>query len=248
MKSLNYRLAAIILVLVLSIVYPAVVFANSAEPPGFTVIVPNPPHDLSLAIHLSDYQETEPILLSKERKGWEAYYRFFYHMSPLRNKNLEGAVLMVQSSDKSFQCLLPASTFKMYNNLLTLDLEKESLKTGQSPLRIPLLVSMRVVLTLIIEGFIFLLFGYRKKASWIAFLIINLITQGGLNALLTGPNLGSYWMIGFLFGEIIILITETIAFASLVKEHKKGKAVLYTILANITSLIVGGLLISHLPV
>lgn len=246
-KADNY-IVLVILILVLSIAYPAGVFANSAEPPGFTVIVSNPPADLSLAIRLSDDQELDPILLSKERKGWEAHYRFFYHMSPLRNKNLEGAILVVQSSEKSFQCLVPASTFKMYNNLLTLDLEKESLKTGQSPLRVPLLVFMRVTLTLIIEGLIFLLFGYRKKASWIAFLIINLITQGGLNALLTGPNLAPYWVIGFIFGEIIILVTEAIAFASLVKEYKKGKAVLYTILANTASLIAGGFLISYLPV
>lgn len=244
----NKHLILVILIIALSIAYPAGVFANSAEPPGLTVIVSNPPADLSLFIRFSDTQEAAPVLLSKERKGWEAHYRFFYHMIPLRNKNLEGAVLMVQSSEKSFQCALPTSTFKMYNNLLTLDFEQESLKIGQSPLRVPLLVSMRVVLTLIIEGMIFLLFGYRKKASWIAFLIINLITQGGLNALLTGPNLSPYWMIGFILGEIIVLITETIAFASLVKEFRKGKAVLYSISANTASLIAGGYLISYLPV
>jgi len=244
----NKHLILVILIIALSIAYPAGVFANSAEPPGLTVIVSNPPADLSLFIRFSDAQEAAPVLLSKERKGWEAHYRFFYHMIPLRNKNLEGAVLMVQSSEKSFQCALPASTFKMYNNLLTLDFEQESLKIGQSPLRVPLLVSMRVVLTLIIEGMIFLLFGYRKKASWIAFLIINLITQGGLNALITGPNLSPYWVIGFIFGEIIILIAEAIAFASLVKEFKKGKAVLYSVLANTASLIAGGFLISYLPV
>ena len=55
-------------------------------------------------------------------------------------------------------------------------------------------------------------------------------------------------MIGFLFGETIILVTESIAFASLVKEFRKGKAVLYSILANTASLVAGGYLISYLPV
>ncbi|SHI45536.1 hypothetical protein [Lutispora thermophila] len=238
----------VILIFVLSAIYPAGVFANSAEPPGFTIIVSNPPADLSLYILFPDEQGVAPILLSKEGKGWEAYYRFYYHMNPTRSKNLEKAVLKVQSDEKSFQCPLPTTTFKMYNNLLTLDLEQESLKIGQSPLRVPLLVSMRVVFTLIIEGLIFILFGYRKKDSWITFFIINLITQGGLNVLLTGPDLANYWVIAFIFSEIIVIVTEAIAFASLVKEFKKRKAVLYAILANIASLIAGGLLISYLPV
>ena len=177
MKNFNHYIVFIVLITLLIVLFPVDTFANSAEPPGLTVIVSNPPADLSLFIRFSDAQEAAPVLLSKERKGWEAYFRFFYHMSPLKNKNLEGAVLIVQSSEKSFECLLPASTFDMYNNLLTLDFQQDSIKIGQFPLRVPLLVSMRVILTLIIEGSVFFLFGYRKKASWAAFLAINLITQ-----------------------------------------------------------------------
>ena len=94
------------------------------------------------------------------------------------------------SPEKSFECLLPASTFDMYNNLLTLDFQQESIKIGQFPLRVPLLVSMRVILTLIIEGSVFFICCVERKE--LGCLAINLITQGGLNALLTGPNLGPY--------------------------------------------------------
>ena len=187
-------------------------------------------------------------MLSKQQKAWESYYRFFYHMSPLGNDNLDGAVLIVKSNEKNFQCPLPAATFNTYNNLLTLDMETENLTIGQSPLRAPLLVAMRIILTLVIEGVIFFLFGYRKKTSWIAFFAINMVTQGALNAMLTGPSLGSYWIIGFAFGEIVVLAVELMAFIFFVKEFRKRRVAVYTVVANVASLIIGGLLIAYLPV
>ena len=36
-------------------------------------------------------------------------------------------------------------------------------------------------MTLLIEGALFFAFGFRKKLSWVLFIIINLITQGLLN-------------------------------------------------------------------
>ena len=248
MKKSNRCLSIVLLILMLGTLFPTAIFANSAEPPGITVIVSNPPDDLSLSIRFSDDTQTDAVLLVKEQKAWEAYYKFFYGMSPSRNNDFEGAVLIVRSSEKNFHCTLPASTFGKYNNLLTLDLKNESVKVGQTAFRVSLLVFMRVVLTLFIEGLIFLFFCYRKKASWISFLIINLITQGGLNALFTGPNLGTYWMFGFIFSEIVIIVAEAIAFASTVKEFKKSKAILYTVFANLFSMIAGGLIISYLPV
>ena len=114
--------------------------------------------------------------------------------------------------------------------------------------KVPLLIALRVMFTLIIEGFIFFLFGYREKRSWLVFLVVNILTQGGLNAMITGPGLGAYWMIGFIFGELVILIVEMIAFLKLVREHKKSRTALYTVVANAASLVLGGLLITYLPV
>lgn len=244
----NRILKIFAILLLLGISLSTAAYANSAEPPSFTVIVSNPPKDLSLYLLFADAGEEEAIALEKERKVWETYYRFFYHMSPIRNNNMGGTVLIVQSNEKNFQCSLPASTMNTYNNLLMLDMEKESLTIGQPPLRVPILVAMRIILTLIIEGVVFFLFGYRKKASWLAFFAINLVTQGALNAMLTGPSLGSYWGLGFIFGEIVVLVVELIAFTCFVKEFGKRRAVVYTVTANAASLILGGLLISYLPI
>lgn len=248
MQHYNRILKAFAVALLLIISFSVAAYANSAEPPGFTVIVSNPPEDLSLSLRLADERQTEAIVLSKEQKAWEAYYRFFYHMSPLGRDNLDGAALIVHSKEKDFQCPLPAATFKTYNNLLTLDFATENLAIGQPPLRVPLLVGLRLILTLVIEGLVFFLFGYRRKASWLAFLAINIVTQGALNAMLTGPGLGSYWWFGFIFGEIVVLAVELIAFIRLVKELGKGRAAAYTVAANAASLILGGLLIAYLPV
>jgi len=245
MNRYSRILTVFAIVLLLSILFATAAYANSAEPPSFTVTVFNPPEDLSLSLRFADEEKAEAIVLNKEQKAWESYYRFFYHMSPLGRDNLDGAMLIIQSNEKNFQCFLPAATFNTYNNLLTLDLETESLTIGQPPLRVPLLVSMRIILTLVIEGVVFFLFGYRKKASWLAFLAINIVTQGALNAMLTGPSLGSF---GFIFGEFVVLAAELIAFICFVREFGKRRAAAYTVAANVASLILGGLLITYLPI
>lgn len=248
MKKYTRSIQYIILIFITCVFSVTLAYGNSAEPPCFTIIVHSPPSDLSISLRLENNKQTNLVVLDKDQKAWEAYYRFFYHSGGFKNADLESATLVIQSSSKSFECSLPASTFSTYNNLLTLDLKHESITIGQSPLRIPLLVSLRVGLTLLIEGLIFFFFGYRQKASWIAFLVINLITQGGLNMLLSGPNLGYLWIFAFLLGEFIVLITEIIAFSLFVKESEKSKVIVYVIIANIMSLIIGGMLISYLPI
>lgn len=238
----------ILLIIIVTILSATLAYANSAELPGFTVIVYSPPSDLSIFLHLEDDNQTDLVILRKDQKAWETYYRFFYRMSTLRTKNLDNAVLSIQSDEKNFECALPASTFDTYNNMLTLDLKHETLTVGQPILRLPLLISLRVVSTLLIEGLIFFIFGYRQKASWIAFFVINLITQSGLNLLLAGPNTGYLWMFAFLFVEFIVLISELIAFTLFVNESEKSKVIVYVIVANLMSLIVGGTLISYLPI
>lgn len=235
-------------ILLSSISFSTLVYANSAEPPSITIVVSNSPEDLSLSLRFENEGKTEAYVLKKEQKAWETYYRFFQSISPSRNAKLNTAVLIVQSKEKSFQCALPAATFKTYNNLLTLDMETEKLTVGQPTLRVPILVAMRIILTLLIEGVVFFLFGYRTKASWIAFFAINLVTQGTLNVMLTGPNLGSYWGLGFILGEIVVLVVELIAFSGFLKEFGKRHVAGYTVCANLVSLIIGGLLITYLPV
>lgn len=238
----------LLLTFLLCFLFPAAVSANSAEPPGFTVIVIDPPEDLSLFLRLNNGTETEPVLLNRQDKAWEAYYRFFYYPYPAQKKVLDGAVLVAEYDGKSFGCSIPAESFQTYNNLLTLDVDAQVLTNGQPAWRSAALTAMRVLLTLVIEGIIFLLFQYRKLRSWLIFLGANLFTQGVLNVLLTGPRLSSYWVLEYLIYEILILFTEMYIFTHWLRESSKGRAAAYAATANITSLIAGGCLIAVLPI
>ena len=163
MKKQNGLIAMLVLLVAMSLFSPSMIHANAAEPPSFTIIVKNAPEDLILSLQLPGEPQTKAIELDKEQKAWETYYRFYYHMSPLDHGKLDGAVLIVQSQSYSFQGPLPAAAFKTYNNLLTLQLASESIETGQAWYRVPMLVALRVLLTLLIEGLIFFAFGYRGK-------------------------------------------------------------------------------------
>lgn len=222
--------------------------ANAAEPPGLTVLVSNPPASLSMSLRLAGSPAGASVTLREERVAWEAYYRFYYHAFPRDADSLEGAVLQVQSSEGDFSCPLPDTAFATYNNLVTLDLRTRTLSTGQPAWRTPLLVVLRVTLTLLLEGLVFLLFGYRTRRSWLVFAAVNLLTQGGLNALITGPGSSAYFVFGYGFGELVVMAVETAAFACLLREHGRGRAALCAVAANAVSLLAGGLLLHFLPI
>lgn len=120
---------------------------------------------------------------------------------------------------------------------------------GKQLSRSVVLVTLRIVLTLTIEAFVFYLLGYRHKKSWIAFLIINIITQGALNIWLNSfTPIGSYIILSLIFGEVFVFIIEIIGFLIFVKEHRWIRTLLYVLTANFISLIAGGYMITTLPI
>jgi hypothetical protein len=107
---------------------------------------------------------------------------------------------------------------------------------------------MRVVLTLIVEGLVFFLLGFRTRRSWTVFLIVNLVTQGALNLWINTVTYNDYSLFfGLIFYEFVIIIVEMVAFLGLLKEHGKWRRALYVLLANILSLLGGGYMLTVLP-
>jgi len=227
-------------------VMPAV-SANSAKPPGLIVIVDNPPDDLTLSLRFGE-SESETAELSKVQTAWEAQYRFFYGESAVQKSELVHVSLIASSGGHTTAYPIPEGMLDRYNTIMTFDYNKGTIKSGQTFGRMFTLVSLRVVLTLLIEGLIFFLFGYRRKRSWIAFIGINLFTQGALNFALNQSFTGSYLLFALVLYEIVIIIAELIAFGLIVTEHRKRRTVGYVLLANIASLFLGGFLLTHLPV
>lgn len=243
-KKLWIGLLAVLLTLSLCTMQ---VFANSAEPPSLTVLVVNPPEDLEISLLFSEEVYNEPIVLEKREKAWESYYRFF--RTHKWEEDYTNSYLNVTYGEESFKLAIPYETFTHYNNLLTLDVKKQTLTFGQPVWRTPLLIFLRVSSTLLIEGILFYLFKYREKKSWLIFLITNLITQGLLNLMVVGGDFkGGYIYFNYILGEWIILVVETIIYMFKLKEHEKSRAFLYGLLANLLSLALGGYLITHLPV
>lgn len=103
-----------------------------------------------------------------------------------------------------------------------------------------------LVPTLLIEGILLLLFQYSWKQNWKAFLLVNLVTQGGLAAassvlnLQNGAALWNYFLF-LLPMEAVVLLIELYLYAGrgLLTGHSKGRAALYAVTANFASAFLG---------
>lgn len=242
------KIFVFLILLLTALVTLSPAFGNSAEPPGLTVIVSFPPEDLKVSLVFERGGESEPIVLKKEEKSWEAVYRFFYHMMPFENKSLENGKLVVETGGQTLVFSLPNDLEASYYHVMTLDLKNGTLSMGTSFYRAPVLIGLRLSLTLVIEGAVFYLLGLREKKSWLLFLMVNLLTQWWLNTLIEGPNISYMWFIGFIFAEGVILLVEWAIYLAWLKEFTKKRASLAVWLANIASLLLGGYLLTVLPV
>ena len=104
--------------------------------------------------------------------------------------------------------------------------------------------------TLLIEGLLLFVFGYRSKRSWLVFLLVNLVTQGGFAVYLavTVLNHGvSGWSLIFYIPiEVIITLVELLLYRRLLTEKNKARAAVYAIAANLCSAVFGLWLIDPL--
>jgi len=236
---LKRRFLIILLLLILLMTISDISYGNAAEPPSIMIIVTNAPEDLEISIG-EDIVYTEAKIIDKLL---EKYYVFYLR----ETKNIINYTINVKTDNLSYEVDFekPSNT---YQNLYTLNLQSQTLTPGKSIARSILLVSMRIIITLIIEGIIFYIFGFRDRHSWILFTVINLITQGALNIWINGLfSIQSYMFIGLIVIEVLILIVEGIAMVSGINEHNKSRRLLFVLSANLLSLVVGGYVLTVLP-
>jgi len=219
-------------------------YANSSAPPSIIIIVNNAPSDMDVKLNIGD-KLIDSVRTDKVMESYFSFYSFYFVDHPDKYSNYAIEVT-VGNKKSTIQFDKP---LKYYENVYTLNYKEGTIKTGKAPFRAVKLIGLRVILTLIIEAIVFFLFGFRKKRSWTIFIIVNLITQGILNILLnTSTPINSYLIFGLIFGEIIILTIELIAFLVLIEEKSKLKTALYVVVANLLSLVAGGYLITNLPI
>lgn len=234
----RFLLTAVAFIVIFPFTQTTECFANAAEPPSIMIIVSSAPEDLEIRLL------PEGIEASKTTRSYETYYSFFLYELQQDVYSFE-----VSTGDESFTVKLEHPV-KRYNNIYTLDLKNQSLASGKSLSRSAFLIFSRVALTLLVEGLVFLLFGYRRKRSWLVFLGINLITQLTLWIWLNGtsPFHAGYVIFTLFFAEILIFMIEMSGFLILVNEHRRLRAAAYVVVANILSLAVGIFLIAALPI
>ena len=165
----------------------------------------------------------------------------------LEREDVISFLLEVSANGETYTLEIP-DNIRQYNTIFQLDLSDGTMKEAVLAGRNALLVAMRVSITLVTEGLVLWLFGYRTKRTWIVFLAVNLVTQTLLNLSITGviPPDG-YWWFALIFGEILIFLAETIAFALLFREKRKTVAALAALCANSVSLAAGIWILSNLP-
>ncbi len=239
-KYLFFCLAILCCIFVLTT--PAL--ANSAEPPGIILITSGLPEDAVITMEVPGKDDIGHWRTYRTDKLWESQYKLYFHLGM---DDISGARLRVTTGEDSFTCQLPEGEYRQFTTILTLDYANKTLKLGQDPWRQPLLTVLRVTLTLLTEGVVFYLFGFRKKSSWIAFVLINLVTQGWLNIAINSYGFSGYWVIGFVLMEAAVFLVEAFAFPLAVREKKDWQRVLYSLVANAASLALGILLIDRLP-
>lgn len=242
-KYTSFLLKSLLAIIVLAgtfLIFPPVdkCEANAGQPPSILIIVPYAPDDLEISV----VNEKMDALIT--RKAFETYYTFYY--TGLKSTEY---TLRVTTSENSFDAVFRIR-LSSYNNTFVLDLDKGIFTAGMPLSRSVMLVSLRVILTLGIEALVFLGFGFKKKKSWIIFLVFNLITHGLLNIWIDGSSstLDSYLIFPFIFWELVIIASEMVLFSIFIDEKRLMLTNLYVISANILSLFIGGFLITVLPV
>ena len=106
---------------------------------------------------------------------------------------------------------------------------------------------VRIILTILIEVFIALLFGFKEKKQLLFILLVNVTTQIILNILLNIINYNSGGLVMLFFYivfEIIVFLSEAVIYSLLMYRISKGTkniviCIIYAFAANFLSFTVG---------
>ena len=210
--------------------------------------------DGSPNIHREDY---DPTLL-EGLEGWEdeGWYPALVHGTnpPLFGDLVPGedgahhftyfglpeTFRIAVSSAGGAQATAEPFTRTVFYTHLTYDWASNTITTTTSPAGFYALQFLSTLVpTLVVEGLLLWLFGFRTRRDWLVFLLVNLVTQAGLH-LWIGTSLVSvgshplYYLV-LVVAEVPILLVELAAYLFLLKEHGKGRRAAYAVCANLAS-------------
>jgi hypothetical protein len=225
--------------------------AKQVRTPGLLIFVINAPKDLKLFIQFRNSALPEPQEMQRTSRYWETYYNYYYQQLPGRfDEDFIGAKLIVRSSQYSYELPIPRDPeMRVDKRMMSLDLKQGTLIYGEPGWRAPLSVAGRVLLTLVLEGAVFFLFGLRDKMSWLGFFILNLITHSMLSSFLVHPieAKGDFFML-VSYSVAIILVEAGIYYFTFREIELSAKALLLALVANLVGFYLGNWIMPHFPV
>ena len=182
-------------------------------------------------------------LLGRElRPGVRSHY-FFYTGIPT-----DYQILVVTESGETW--LSPPCARRALQSSVTVDWEARTV-TVPSVARSYLLQFLCTLLpTLLLEGAVLLLFGYRRRRSFLTFLWVNLLTQGAMSLYLavrlTTGGFSGWILFAYVPMELAILLAELLLYRRFLPERGKTEATLYAVCANLASALLGWALLDPL--
>ena len=238
------RILTFLLALLLFAAIPVGIWATGPyQPPTLTVVVLGAPKGTEMRVIIQHEGEAVNVPLERETRAWENTYRL-YRAAVWQFGNWYGnaydfkdAELLLINASGQKRIPIPDGLLhdRGFNEIITLRYASGRLSYGLPAWRTPLLIGIRVLTALLIEGVIFFLSGYTNKKSWLLFLAINLVIHGALSI-----------FCNFLCVFISFLL-EITAFLLLVDEQSSDRAIGYLVKANLASHAVNLLLLAFLP-
>ena len=138
----------LIVIMLMLTTITTICYANSAEPPSILIIVPNAPDDLEITIGSGGtYSENNTYSKAKKTdKVIESYYTFYHNDLKITDEY----ILKINTGGRNFEIAFERP-LKTYDSIFTLDLGSQTLTPGKVLTRSIVLVSVRIMLTLILE-------------------------------------------------------------------------------------------------
>lgn len=251
------RLISLLLALLLFSAIPAGIWAvGPYQPPTLIVVVLGAPKGTEMTAVIHKGSEVFHVPMEGERRLWETSYSLF-RIAAWQIKNWYGnaydfkdAELVMKNSEGEKRVPIPDGMLKPrgFNETLTLRYKTGELSYGLPVWRGPLLISIRLLAVLLVEGLFFYFKGYSRRKSWVMFVLINLVFHGLLNYFCNGwINVNPDYYTLFFIAIFVEFVFETSAFLLLVDETDSNSLIDFLLPANVASHIVTLLLMSILP-
>lgn len=154
-------------------------------------------------------------------------------------------VLMVTQSGEVF--LSDVCTRRVLQSSATVDWSSRTVTVPPTWVGYVLQFLSTFLPTVLLEGLLLLLFGFSRKRNWKPFLLVNLVTQGGLalyfslQAIRHGVGYGYFFL--FFPAELAITLAEAGLYTQLLTGRSKPRAFVYGLTANACSAVLGFILV-----